>query len=192
MKAAVVRRPRPSVLACVVAAALCSATAHAQEGPPAPLTSPPSSTDVISAPPPTNLRLSVACADHPFVTPADGLAVSFDGGPALPPGRTDYALSTALTRHGNEVVVTVPTDVAYTVPPDQHRLAIAVPRCATTTRDVVVPSGTPLVLEASLPTDPGLRGPVDAPDGIAMALGGFYSTFPKSLESGHVCPLIAS
>jgi hypothetical protein len=51
-------------------------------------------------------------------------------------------------------------------------------------RDIEVPGSSPLALGGSLETSPSLRGPVDAPDGPALALSGTYSTFPTSLTSG--------
>jgi hypothetical protein len=180
-------------------AVLSSTTSHAQDNPSTAPIRPPSSSapplsgaprfpaspdGVLSALPPPNLRLSIACADNGLVTPETGLRVTVDNGEPLSAGTTDYGLATALTPHGHEIAISVPTDVAYAVPPGLHRLRLEAPGCAPTERDVEVPGFFPLALEGALPTNPELRGPVDLPDGIGLLLGGFDLSFPKSLTSG--------
>ena len=168
--------------ACATASTI-SLTSMA-DPPPAPPPTPSAST-VLSALPPPNLLVSIACAQLPFVTPDTGLRLTVDG-KLLSLGRTDFALSTMLTPHGHEVAVTVPTDVAYAAPPGIHQLRIAAPGCADMNRTVQISPIMPIVLEGSLPTNPNLRGPVDAPDSFGFAIGGFYSSFPKVMTSGAV------
>jgi hypothetical protein len=77
-------------------------------GPPSP-----ASAGVLSALPPPNLRLTIACADDPFVTSGEGLEVTLDREHDPLAGRTGYLTAPELTRRGGVVVVTVPVDVGY-------------------------------------------------------------------------------
>ena len=116
-----------------------------------------------------NLRVSIACAEH-WVTPVDGLVVTADGAP-VPPRRENGFWSTVSDDDGTSDVWSA-TDVGYLVAPGHHRVEISAPGCAPAAFELdTYPDHARVATGRLAVDDPGLEGPVGAPNGIGLVLG---------------------
>ncbi|HTR51907.1 MAG TPA: hypothetical protein VMJ10_14425 [Kofleriaceae bacterium] len=149
-------------------------------------------TIALAAPPPGvspslfdrgNLRLAVACADEPIVTPELGLHVSLDGQPIDALG-TNLQAFESTDDEGNLVVGSVATSVGFLAAPGHHHLRIETPDCAADDRDLDLAGAYPeRVLGRLAISNPALQGPTGAPNGFAFMIGG-YATGNTGSETG--------
>jgi hypothetical protein len=132
-----------------------------------------------------NLRVAVRCAES-FETPERGLRVSLDSDSRpLRPLRTNGETWLGTDAHGHVTAGWVTTDVGYLAPLGSHRLRIEAPDCVPEERDVVLTASHAEYVDGRLlVARPVLEGPVGAPDGLGILLGGYTSPYPESLRSG--------
>jgi len=130
-----------------------------------------------------NLRLDVSCADY-WATPDTGLDVLVDGA-ELRGGEVNSALAVGYTKHGNEYLTLVPTDVGFTLAPGTHHISVGAPGCAPLDAQVSI-GWMPAFVSGRLPIhDDSLTGPTGAPDGFGLLLGAYtQSRGPYTTTNG--------
>jgi hypothetical protein len=130
-----------------------------------------------------NLRVAVTCAES-FGSVDNGLRVAIDGN-YVRPLRTNAISNVTLDSNNNQVVLTVPTDVGFVVPPGHHHMRVEMPDCEADDREIdVSPSHARFVEGRLLLANDSLKGTVGAPDGFGLVLGGYTMGLPRSLLSG--------
>jgi hypothetical protein len=131
-----------------------------------------------------NLRVAVRCAES-FETPEQGLRVSLDGAGPLPPLRVNGEQWLGTDARGHLMTGWSATDVGYVAPPGLHRVHVDAPDCIPEDRDVVVSATHAERVDGRLAVArAALDGPVGAPDGFGLVLGGFTAPYPESIRSG--------
>jgi len=179
---------KPGLLSYVsgVALVLLPSLAHAQlpplPPPPAPAPAPIINPALYES---GNLRVGLRCAES-FQTPAAGLRVTLDGSAQpLPPAQINGENWFGTDAKGRLIGGWIPTDVGYVAPPGAHHLRVETPDCVPEERDVVVsPAYAERVDGRMRVASPMLEGPVGAPDGFGLLLGGYTTPYPESLRSG--------
>jgi hypothetical protein len=146
-----------------------------------------------------NVRVAAHCAEgNGILTPENGLRLVLDGKSepekALKSNTMSVMGSQVVNKQIVPVVNTSVIDVGFLVPPGPHHLSIQAPDCVTVETDAKV-SGThetDVVADLEVSSD-SLKGPVGAPAGGALLLGGLYGLLPTALtKTGNVTSIDGS
>jgi hypothetical protein len=125
-----------------------------------------------------NLRVEVRCAYY-LATPRHGMQLTVDGVPQA--GVVDLAYSEYTDSDGNLQSTAHADHVGFDVAPGTHHLVLETPDCAPVAQDVAIAPDHFATLTGRMAISNGwLQGPVGAPNGWGVLVGGFYAQAPSS------------
>ena len=143
-----------------------------------------------------NLRLSIMCAET-WATPDSGLTLTVDGAAVAPQrinGRWSFYADSPISGDDDDGVDVVdtgevwnPTDVGYLLAPGQHHVQIEAPGCSPAAFDMAAyPDHAQHANGRLAVTDWSLMGPVGAPNGWGLVIGGWYGPVPMGPKANSI------